>query len=83
MNFQSSVAERTSSNRPTTCFQVKELFYIRLISPSDKLGRSGGASGRPVAFSQSKLGSNPGTELAFSVQRLLQIYSRWALGFSK
>ena len=83
MNFQSSVVERMSSNRPTTCFQVKELFCFRLLSPSDKLGRGDGTSVRAVAFSQSKLGSNPGTDLAFSVQRLLRIYSRWALGFSK
>jgi len=36
--------------------------------------RCGGASGRAMAFCLSKLGSNPGTDLAFS--DVLSIYSR-------
>ena len=33
-----------------------------------------------MAFCPSKLGSNPGTDLAF-FGRMLSIYSRWALGY--
>ena len=42
------------------------------------MGRGVGSSGRAVVFCLSK---NPGVELAIFGSELLQIYSRWALGF--
>ena len=62
-------------NRNLDCFNKKNCIFSNHIFPTKFQSGVGGANGRTMAFCLSELGLNPGTELAFPFQKVVNLLS--------